>query len=75
MDSRAHVHRAPDVLKAKPRTAGKAATRRRNWGIALPLGLMVVAAVVFGILGILNAGTIGEQAVQGAQLGTPFYGF
>jgi len=71
MTSRVHVTEAREAY----RPALRAAAMGRNWGIALPIGLMVAVAVVFGILGILGAETIGEQAVQGAQLGIPFYGF
>ena len=71
MTSKAHVAEARDIYRAEP----KAATKGRNWGIAIPIGLLIAAAVAAGILGIMGAGTAGEQAVQGAQLGIPFYGF
>jgi len=72
MNSGTYVRRAPEVLRVKCRTRQRAVSRHRNWRVALPVGLVVAVAMAFGILGLLNAETLGAQAIDATALQLPF---
>ena len=68
--ARTYVHEAPEILTVKPKAE---VAKGRNWGIALPLGLIAALLIAFGIVGLLNAEVIGRASTEVATIGLPFY--
>ena len=67
--ARTYVHETPEILTAKPKA--EVATGR-NWGVALPLGLVAAFLIIFGVIGLLNAEVIGSIGTQVAEIGLPY---
>ena len=71
MDSGAHVSEEVRALIEELKAEQKAATRVRNWRIAVPIGLLFALVVTFAVLGLLNIETLGEQAAEMSSVGLP----
>ena len=67
MTTRTHIGEMPEVYEQK------AVSKGRNWGVMLPIGLLVVLVIALGIVGFANAELVGENATTMADLAiTPY---